>query len=76
MADHVQKTNTTFTDVMKYAKAIAALIGSIVTALLAELPPDQYRWLAIVGVVATTIATWAIPNYIDTTPAENGGAGA
>lgn len=50
--------------ILQYAKAIAALIGSVVTALLAVLPPAEFRWLAIVGVVATTVATWAIPNAV------------
>jgi len=47
---------------MLYAKAIAALLGSIVTALLAVLPPEEYRWLVIIGVVLTAVATWRIPN--------------
>lgn len=51
--------------VLEYAKAIAALVGSIVTALLAVLPADEYKWLAIAGVIATAVATYAIPN---TTP--------
>jgi hypothetical protein len=46
-------------------KAIAALVGSIVTALLGVLPPAEYRWLVIVGVVCTAVTTWAVPN-IDT----------
>ncbi|MDJ0321644.1 hypothetical protein [Pseudarthrobacter sp. PS3-L1] len=50
--------------VFAYAKAIAALLGSIVTGLLAVLPPDEYQWLVIVGVIATTVATFAIPNAL------------
>ncbi|MEA5453317.1 hypothetical protein SPF06_01145 [Sinomonas sp. JGH33] len=50
--------------ILVYAKSIAALVGSVVTALLAVLPPDQYKWLTIVGVVATTVATWAVPNAV------------
>lgn len=46
-------------------KAIASLVGAAVTAALGILPPDQYKWLAVVGVVCTAIATWAVPN-IDT----------
>jgi len=45
-----------------YAKAIAALAGSIVTALLAVLPPEEYRWLTVAGVVLTAVATWRVPN--------------
>jgi hypothetical protein len=44
------------------AKAVAAFVGSIITALLGVLPPAQYHWLVILGVVATTITTWAVPN--------------
>lgn len=56
--------------ILAYSKALAALVGSVVTALLAVLPPDQYKWLAVVGVVATTIATWAVPNAVlDAAPA-------
>lgn len=51
---------------LEYAKAIAALVGSVVTSLLAVLPPAEYRWLSIVGVIATTVATWVIPNTIPT----------
>lgn len=56
-------------NVFAYAKAIAALLGSIVTGLLAVLPPEQYQWLVIVGVIATTVATFVIPN----TPADEPG---
>lgn len=49
--------------ILEYAKAIAALVGSVVTGLLAlGLPQPWNLWLTIVGVVATTVATWAIPN--------------
>lgn len=48
--------------ILAYSKAIAALLGSVVTAVLATAPPNQYHWLAIVGVVATTVATFAFPN--------------
>jgi hypothetical protein len=49
-------------EALAYAKAIAALLGSIATALLSVLPPEEYRWLVIVGVVATAVATYAVPN--------------
>lgn len=47
--------------VLEYAKAIAALIGAIVTAILGVIP-ESPQWLVIVGVVFTVIATYAIPN--------------
>lgn len=49
----------------EWAKAYAALVGSVVTALLAApVPlPDAWRpWLVVAAVVATVVATWAIPN--------------
>lgn len=48
-----------------YAKAIAALVGSIVTGLLAlNLPQPVNLWLAALGVIATAVATFAVPNAI------------
>ena len=50
--------------ILEYAKAIAALVGAIVTSLLAILPAAEYRWLAILGVIATAVATYGIPNAL------------
>ena len=48
-----------------YAKSIAALVGSIVTGLLAlNLPAPINVWLTIAGVIATAVTTWAVPNAI------------
>lgn len=46
------------------AKAWAALVGAILTALVGTLTPDDagYRVLTIVLAVVTAIATYAIPN--------------
>ena len=46
------------------AKAYAALVGSIVTALLAVYGPETQvgRVLTVVAVIATAIGTWAVPN--------------
>mgnify|MGYP003424820540 FL=1 len=46
------------------AKAYAALIGSIATALLAVYGPDTDtgRILVVLSVVATAVGTWAVPN--------------
>lgn len=51
-------------NIFTYAKAIAAFVGSIVTAVLAVVPPGEYRWLSIVGVILTAVATYRIPNYV------------
>lgn len=48
--------------VLDKLKAIAALVGSAVTAALGILPPEQYKWLAVVSAVCTAIATYAVPN--------------
>lgn len=47
---------------LEYAKAIAALVGSILTALAGIFPPAEYKWLAVLTVVATAVATYVIPN--------------
>lgn len=51
--------------ILSKAKAIAALVGAVVTAVLGVVPSEEYRWLVIVGVVATAIATYQIPNVDD-----------
>lgn len=53
------------------AKAYAALIGSIVTALLAVYGPDTKvgQVLTVVAVIATAIGTWAVPN-VPATPGD------
>lgn len=50
--------------ILPYLKAYAALIGSICTGLLAVYTGDTEvgRVLTIVSIVATTIATFAVPN--------------
>lgn len=52
------------TVVLPYLKAYAALVGSIATALCAVYAEDTAvnHWLTIVGIVATTVLTWAVPN--------------
>jgi hypothetical protein len=50
--------------ILATAKAWAALVGGIVTALLATVPPQTQTWqiLTYVAAVATAIATYAVPN--------------
>lgn len=50
--------------VTPYLKAYAALVGSIATALLAVYTADTEtgRVLTVVSVIATAVATWAVPN--------------
>lgn len=49
---------------MQYAKAYAALIGSIATALLAVYTADTEvgKILTVVAIIATAVGTWAVPN--------------
>jgi hypothetical protein len=49
-------------NVLASLKAIAALVGSAATAALGILPPEQYKWLAVVCAVCTAVATYAVPN--------------
>jgi len=51
---------------MYMAKAVAAFIGAVVTALLglAVFPVEGSvrTWLTIISVVATAVVTYAVPN--------------
>tara|TARA_R110002124_G_scaffold5003_8_gene31484 strand:+ start:4648 stop:4821 length:174 start_codon:yes stop_codon:yes gene_type:complete len=51
-----------FTKVQAYAKFIAALIGTAVTAGTTLIPADGLEWLTFVGALLTTLAVYAIPN--------------
>lgn len=50
--------------ILASAKAYAALVGAIVTAILGTVPPHTTTWtvLTIVAAVATAVATYAVPN--------------
>lgn len=49
---------------LKSAKAYAALIGAIVTALLGTVPPETTFWqmLTFVAAVCTAVATYSVRN--------------
>jgi hypothetical protein len=50
---------------VKYAKAYAALVGSVLTALSATtgiLPDAWAPWVSVVLALATAFATFQIPN--------------
>ena len=49
---------------LAYAKAIATLVGTIVTGLLGIYTGDTEvgKVLTIIGVIATAVATWSVPN--------------
>ena len=50
--------------ILPYLKAYAALIGSICTGLLAVYTGDTEvgKVLTVISIVATTVATFAVPN--------------
>lgn len=50
--------------VLKNAKAYAALVGSVATALLGVYAADTKvgQVLTVVSIVATAVATWRVPN--------------
>ena len=52
--------------ILKSAKAVAALVGSLATALLAIYGPDTTvgAVLIVAAVVATTFGTWAVENAV------------
>ena len=48
-------------EALKYAKAIAALIGAVLTSVIVTLP-EVPLWLAVVSSIVTAVAVYAIPN--------------
>lgn len=57
--------------ILESAKAIASLVGAIVTALLGTQAPGSttFTVLTIIAAVATAVATYRVPNA---TPAGDG----
>lgn len=53
--------------IFEYAKGIAASVGSVLTAIIVGLPAigvEVPQWLAIVTLIATSVAVVAIPNRV------------
>ena len=48
--------------IQPYAKFIAALIGTALTAGTTLIPAEGLEYLAFVGALITTIAVYSIPN--------------
>ena len=48
--------------VQRYAKLVAALIGTAVTAGAGVIAPEGLEWLAFIGALVTTFAVYRIPN--------------
>lgn len=59
-------TVTSQSNPLAYLKAIATLVGTIVTGLLGTYTADTEvgKVLVVVSIVATALATWAVPNAI------------
>ena len=48
--------------IQPYAKFVAALIGTAITAGSSLFLPEALEWLTFVGAIVTTIAVYAVPN--------------
>lgn len=57
-------TTNPLTQPLEAAKAYVALVGTVATALLAVYGPETQvgHWLTVIAIVATAVATFAIPN--------------
>lgn len=57
---------------LEAAKAYVALVGTIATALLAVYSPETPvgHWLTVLAIVATAVATFAVPNANSGPPPE------
>lgn len=51
-----------FEKVQHYAKFIAAIIGTAVTAGASLIPDDGLKWLAFLAAILTSVAVYAVPN--------------
>lgn len=50
------------TKIQPYAKFLAALIGTAVTAGSSLILPEGLEWLTFAGALLTTIAVYSVPN--------------
>jgi hypothetical protein len=50
--------------IQEYAKLLAALIGTAVTAGTSVIAPDDLEWLSFIGAIITTFAVYRIPNTV------------
>lgn len=64
MGDHEARTSASdaLATVQRYAKAIVALVGSVLTAGVFTLPDEAQPWVGLGMAVLTTIATYVVPN--------------
>lgn len=52
-----------FRKLFEYAKAIAALLGAVLTSVIVTLP-EVPLWLAIVSAAVTAVAVYVVPNAV------------
>lgn len=66
MAVNSVTTVTSQTNPLAYLKAIATLVGTIVTGLLGVYTADTNigHALVVISIIATAIATWVVPNAL------------
>jgi hypothetical protein len=57
--------------ILANAKAYAALVGSVLTAVLAS-APHVPTWLGIVAAVCTAVTTWTVPNAATPSKGQDG----
>lgn len=48
--------------IQPYAKFVAALLGTAITAGAGVIAPEGLEWLAFIGAIVTTVAVFAVPN--------------
>lgn len=59
-----------FDRILASAKAVAGLLGAILTSVLATVPADGqlFKWLSLASAIATGIAVYTVPNTPRQTP--------
>ncbi|WIA98023.1 hypothetical protein [Curtobacterium sp. MCBA15_004] len=64
MGEHrkISSTAAQLAAVQRYAKAITALVGAVLTAGVVVLPDDVQLWVGLGMAVLTTVGTYAVPN--------------
>ncbi|MBT1633756.1 hypothetical protein [Curtobacterium flaccumfaciens] len=64
MGDHkaATKAGDALASVQRYAKAIVALVGSVLTAGVFTLPDEVQPWVGLGMAVLTTVGTYVVPN--------------
>lgn len=51
-----------FEKVQHYAKFVAALLGTVITAGTTLIPDEDLKWVSFAAAILTSIAVYAVPN--------------